>query len=188
VSINRERDGEIAELVRRAKIGDPKAFDLMVDHYTPNLYRVVRRLASDQGEAEEIVQEAWLRAWRAFSRYKDDRPLINWLIRIAVNVARDRWRKKKPLDFADLSDSEVDVPDLDPGPEEKLTRKETLERLVNGVERLPPKHRMVVALRYDAGHSYKEIADILGVPINTVRTHLHRAKSALRIWMEVEDE
>ena len=188
MSINRGRYGEHAELVHRAKIGDPKAFDLIVDHYTPNLYRVVRRLASDQGEAEDIVQEAWLRAWRAFPGDKDDRPVINWLIRIAVNVARDRWRKKKPLDFADLSGSEVDVPDLDPGPEERLARKEALERLAHGVERLRPEHRMVVALRYDAGHSYKEIADILGVPINTVRTHLHRAKSALRIWMEVEDE
>jgi RNA polymerase sigma-70 factor (ECF subfamily) len=145
-------------------------------------------MASDQGEAEEVVQEAWLRAWRAFPRYKEDRPFINWLMRIAVNVARDRWRKKKPLDFADLSGSEVELQDLGPGPEERLTRKEALEHLIHGVERLRPVHRMVVALRYDAGHSYKEIADILDVPLNTVRTHLHRAKVALRTWMEVEND
>lgn len=184
----RERGDENAELVQRAKTGDPEAFDLLVDQYTPKLYRVVRRMTSDRGEAEDVVQEAWLRAWRAFPRYKDDRPLINWLMRIAVNVARDRWRKKKPLDFVDLGSSELELPDLDPGPEQRLTSKEARERLIHGVERLRPEHRMVVALRYDAGHSYKEIADILGVPLNTVRTHLRRAKSALRIWMEVEDE
>jgi RNA polymerase sigma-70 factor (ECF subfamily) len=188
VSIIRKRGDENAELVQRAMAGDLEAFDLLVDHYTPDLYRVVRRMASDQGEAEEIVQEAWLRVWRAFPRYESDRPLINWLMRIAVNVARDRWRKKKPLDFADLGGSEVDVPDLGPGPEERLTRKEALEHLIRGVERLRPEHRMVVALRYDAGYSYKEIAAMLDVPLNTVRTHLRRAKDALRIWMEVEND
>lgn len=178
---------EEAELIRRAQAGDPAAFDLLVERYTPHLYRVVRRLASDQNEAEAIVQEAWLRAWRAIHRYVADRPLSPWLVRIAVNVARDLWRKKAPLDFADLGGEEIVLPDPVPGPEDQLTRKEALERLVRGVKKLRPEYRMVIALRYDAGLSYNDIASALEIPLNTVRTHLRRAKSVLRLWMEAED-
>ncbi len=178
---------EEAELIRRAQAGDPAAFDLLVERYTPHLYRVVRRLASDQNEAGAIVQEAWLRAWRAIHRYVADRPLSPWLVRIAVNVARDLWRKKAPLDFADLGGEEIVLPDPAPGPEDQLTRKEALERLVRGVKKLRPEYRMVIALRYDAGLSYNDIASALEIPLNTVRTHLRRAKSVLRLWMEAED-
>jgi len=187
VSNSGEPGVEEAELIRRAQAGDPAAFDLLVERYTPYLYRVVRRLASDQNEAGAIVQEAWLRAWRARHRYVADRPLSPWLVRIAVNVARDLWRKKAPLDFADLGGEEIVLPDPVPGPEDQLTRKEALERLVRGVKKLRPEYRMVIALRYDAGLSYNDIASALEIPLNTVRTHLRRAKSVLRLWMEAED-
>ena len=187
VSNSGEPGVEEAELIRRAQAGDPAAFDLLVERYTPHLYRVVRRLASDQNEAEAIVQEAWLRAWRAIHRYVADRPLSPWLVRIAVNVARDLWRKKAPLNFADLGDEKIVLPDPAPGPEDQLTRKEALERLVRGVKKLRPEYRMVIALRYDAGLSYNDIAGALEIPLNTVRTHLRRAKSVLRLWMEAED-
>ena len=178
---------EEAELVRGAKAGDSAAFDLLVEQYTPQLYKIVRRLASDQNEAEAIVQEAWLRAWRAIPRYVADRPLSPWLVRIAINVARDRWRKKTPLDFTDLGGEETVLLDPMPGPEDQLSRKEALDRLARGVEKLRPEYRMVIALRYDAGLSYKQIANALGIPLNTVRTYLHRAKSTLRLWMEAQD-
>lgn len=187
MSNSRRQDVEEAELVRSAQAGDSAAFDLLVERYTPHLYRVVRRLANDQNEAEAIVQETWLRAWRAVPRYVADRPLSPWLVRIAINVARDRWRKKTPLDFADLGGEEIVLLDPMPGPEDQLSRKEALERLARGVEELRPEYRMVIALRYDAGLSYKQIANALDIPLNTVRTYLHRAKSVLRLWMEAED-
>ena len=187
VSNSRRQGFEEAELVRGAQAGDSAAFDLLVEQYTPHLYRVIRRLASDQDEAEVIVQEAWLRAWRAIPRYVADGPLIPWLVRIAINVARDRWRKKTPLDFTDLGDEETVLLDPTPGPEDRLSHKEALERLARGVEKLRPEYRMVIALRYDAGLSYKQIASVLEIPLNTVRTYLRRAKSVLRLWMEAED-
>lgn len=174
--------------MQRAKAGDPAAFDQLVERYTPRLYRVIRRMASDQGEAEAIVQEAWLRAWRALSRYDDDRPIYPWLMRIAVNVTRDIWRKKRPVDFADIGEVEDIFPDPQPGPEQRLTRQETLDRLADGVENLRPEFRLVIGLRYEEGFAYEEIAELLGVPLNTVRTHLHRAKKELRDWMEQADD
>jgi RNA polymerase sigma-70 factor (ECF subfamily) len=187
VSVSRGRELEEAELVRKAQAGDAGAFDHLVEIYTPRLYQVVRRFASDRGEAEAVVQEAWLRAWRALPRTAEDRPLGPWLVRIAVNVARDIWRKKKPLDFTDVVGEEDFLQDERPGPEERMTQKEALERLVRGVERLRPEYRMVIALRYDGGFSYQEIASVLDLPVNTVRTHLHRAKTTLRRWLEEND-
>jgi RNA polymerase sigma-70 factor (ECF subfamily) len=187
VSNSRGPGFEEADLVRDAQAGDSAAFDLLVERYTPHIYRVVRRLASDQNEAEVIVQEAWLRAWRAIPRYVADRPLGPWLVRIAINVARDRWRKKTPLDFTDLGGEEIVLLDPMPGPEEQFSHKEALERLARGVEKLRPEYRMVIALRYDAGLSYKQIASALEIPLNTVRTYLRRAKFVLRLWMEAED-
>jgi RNA polymerase sigma-70 factor (ECF subfamily) len=187
VSVSRGREPDEAELVRRARVGDAEAFDRLIEMYTPRLYQVVRRFASDRGEADAIVQEAWLRAWRALPRTVEHRPLGPWLVQIAVNVTRDVWRKMKPLDFADIGGEEDLLQDERPGPEERMSQKEALGKLVRGVEQLRPEYRMVIALRYDGGLSYQEIASVLDLPINTVRTHLRRAKSTLRRWLETDD-
>ncbi|HEY43658.1 MAG TPA: sigma-70 family RNA polymerase sigma factor [Anaerolineae bacterium] len=187
MSVSRGREYDQDELVLKAQAGDAGAFDRLVEIYTPRLYQVVRRFASDRGEAEAIVQETWLRAWRALPRTVKDRPMGPWLVRIAVNVTRDIWRKKKPLDFADTGGEEDFLQDERPGPEERMSQKEALESLVRGVERLRPEYRMVIALRYDAVLSYQEIASALNLPVNTVRTHLHRAKNTLRNWLETND-
>jgi RNA polymerase sigma-70 factor (ECF subfamily) len=169
-------------------LGEVAAFDQLVSMHTPKLYQVVRRMTPDSGEAEAIVQETWLRAWKALSRFREEGPMRPWLMTIATNITRDRWRKKEPLQFVDLHAEEEGLPDSGPTPEVRMTRKEALDRLGRGVENLRPKYRAVIALRYDAGLSYQEIANTLGIPLNTVRTHLRRAKSILRSWMEAEDD
>jgi RNA polymerase sigma-70 factor (ECF subfamily) len=174
-------------LVEAAQRGDAAAFDRLVRLHTPKLYRTVRRFASDSGEAEAVVQEAWLRAWRALSNCDPDRPFFPWLARIAMNRTRDLWRKKRPTAFADLSIEPGCWSDMTPGPEELVEAKEELEWLAVAVERLRPAYRMAVALRYDAGLSYQEIATAMEVPVNTVRTYLHRAKAQLRTWMEARN-
>ncbi len=176
-----------ADLVRRSQSGDSDAFNRLVERHTPRLHRVVRRLASDAGEAESIVQEAWLRAWRRLPECDEAQPLFPWLARVAVNVARDLWRRDRALAFADLDVDEAEFADDQPGPEPRLERKLALQRLAGGVERLPTAQRAVIALRYDGGLSYEEIATSMEIPVNTVRTHLHRAKAALRAWLEAED-
>jgi len=178
-----EQDGI---LIRQARSGNAAAFDQVVARHTPRLYQSIRRFASDRSEAEAIVQETWLRAWRALPRCDPDRPLLPWLAKIAMNVTRDLWRRRRPLDFADVGDEVEAQPAGEPGPEQALESSLTLERLARGVERLRPEYRAVIGLRYDGGLTYEEIAQALGVEVNTVRTHLHRAKMALRRWMEAE--
>ncbi len=176
-----------AELVQRAQAGDETAFDALVERHTPRLYRVVRRMASDAAEAEVFVQEAWLRAWRALPGWDAQGSLFPWLARIAMNVARDAWRKLRPLDFADLDGGDLALAAEEPSPEQWLEREQALEVLSRAVGQLRPEERAVIALRYDGGLAYEQIAQALQVPVNTVRTHLHRAKAALRRAVEAED-
>jgi RNA polymerase sigma-70 factor (ECF subfamily) len=186
-----------AELLRRSRAGDERSFAYLVQLYTPKLYRVVRRMSSDSSEAEAIVQEAFLRAWRSLRTWKikqldsgesPHQPFFSFLVTIALNLGRDRWRKERFLDFGDPETSLRWVPDPTPGPEILLETKETLQALAQAVSTLPQPYRIVIALRYDAEMSYEEISQALDLPINTVRTHLHRAKEALRQALSKEEE
>jgi len=90
------------DLVRRVVRGDSAAFGLLVERHTLVVYRIVRRMSSDQAEAEAITQEAFLRAWEGLKRSKNVAAFLPWLIRIAVNAARDVLKRSRPFDFADL--------------------------------------------------------------------------------------
>ena len=154
------------DIIRRARQGDDEAFEQLIMRFTPAIFRVVRRMTSDSQEAEAIVQETFLRVWQALPRYKDDRPFFPYLVTIATNIYRDQWRKSKRLDFGGLEPLDESMPNL--------------QALDNAVSELPPPYRTVIALRYDANLKYQEIAEVLDIPINTVRTHLRRAKMFLK--------
>jgi RNA polymerase sigma factor (sigma-70 family) len=181
-------DGEDSDLLRQAQAGDVEAFDLLVGQLTPSLYRLARRMAPDRPEAEAIVQETWLRAWKQRTHLDWDRPAFPWLARIAANAARDEWRKRRPVDFADLGPDPDDRSDESEALDVRLEREQARRRLGRLVEGLRPEWRMIVALRYDGGLAYSEIAEALGVPLNTVRTHLRRAHRSLRKRLEAEEE
>jgi RNA polymerase sigma-70 factor (ECF subfamily) len=193
VPVNRRSE---AELINRSRAGDDQSFAILVRLYTPKLYRVVRRMSSDGSEAEAIVQEAFLRAWRALRTWKarhledpdaSGQPFFSFLVTIALNLGRDRWRKERFLDFGDPETSLEWIPDPQPGPETLVENRETLQALARAVSDLPRPYRMVIALRYDAEMSYEEISQALNLPLNTVRTHLHRAKAALRQVLRKEE-
>jgi RNA polymerase sigma-70 factor (ECF subfamily) len=167
------------DLIRRASAGDESAFEHLVKEFTPDLFRVMRRMTADTSEAEAIVQETFWRVWQTWPRYKADRRFFPYLVTIAANLLRDAWRKQRrilPDEFEAVSDRQ----DTSPLPETQVEEAELLQSLSRSVEGLPPIYRAVIALRYDAELSYEEIASALGLPVNTVRTHLHRAKLALR--------
>lgn len=178
---------QITKMLIEAQSGDDEAFIFLVEEYNDRLFRLVRRLACDRGEAENIVQEAWLRAWQAIRRYNPKLPFFPWLARIAMNIACDLWRKRQPLDFSDIEDGDPEWMDVGAGVEQALLEKQTYERLREGLDMLRFEYHLVIALRYDAGLSYEEIAAVLNLPVNTVRTYLHRGKAHLRRWMEVAD-
>ena len=176
------------DLIRRARTGDDSAFEALVIQHTPALYRVVRRLASDGAEAEAITQEAFLKAWRSLARLQPDKPFFPYLVTIALNVGRDQLRRLRFVEESDLESEEVYQADPDPGPEELLEAAELIEALEQALEALPAAYRLAISLRYEAGLDYRQMADALGLPVNTVRIHLHRAKALLRRSLEVEEE
>lgn len=176
------------DLLHRAQAGDLEAFDELVRRLTPRLFRTIRRMASDSDQAQGWVQETWIRAWRRLGQWRGEGEPIAWLAAIALNLARDDWRKHPATEFADLGNEGEELRDEAPGPEQALDRSELLGRLARAVQQLRPEQRAVIALRYDAGLSYEDVARAMAIPVNTVRTHLHRAKAALRAWLESEDD
>jgi RNA polymerase sigma-70 factor, ECF subfamily len=175
-------------LIQRSQAGDALAFSGLVELLTPRLYRIIRRVATDDDLAADIVQETWLKAWRGWERYDARRPLMPWLASIALNTARDRWRRGRWLDPGDWPDSGEEPADQRPGLEEQVIEGDQLARLARAVDRLRPVYRAVIALRYDGGMDYLEIARTMDIPLNTVRTHLRRAKQALARELEAMDE
>ncbi|MBN2385543.1 MAG: sigma-70 family RNA polymerase sigma factor [Anaerolineales bacterium] len=174
------------DLIRRARLGDQAAFEQLIAGLTPDLFRVARRMTADTDRAEAVVQETFWRAWQALPRYSETRRFLPYLITIAANLVRDTWRRERRL-LSDERDQVADLPDGRPTPERQVEGAELAQALAQAVEELPPAYRAVIALRYDAGLPYEQIAAALDLPVNTVRTHLHRAKAALRARLEALD-
>ncbi len=176
------------DLIARARQHDESAFAALVGLYAPALLRVVRRMLPDRMEAESIVQEAFWRLWLVLPRYSAEAPLLPFLATIASNLARDRFRRDRRLEDLPSEDLLAAQPDeAAPDIELALDDQRTLERLAEYVRALPFAYRSVVALRYEAGMTYEQIAEALSLPVNTVRTHLRRAKERLRRQLEEHD-
>lgn len=175
------------DLVRRARQGEDSAFEALVVHNFDSLFRVVNRMTSDPDEADAIVQETFFRFWKALGRYQADRDLFPYLVTIATNLYRDQWRKDRRIDEDGLEPLMETVASERPSPEKQLERAELLDTLADAVSDLPAHYRTVIALRYDGGLSYQQIADALEMPVNTIRTHLRRAKNTLQRYFQQEN-
>jgi len=177
------------ELLERSRQRNEAAFGELVAAYTPLLFRVVRRMVTDTMEAEAILQETFWRFWKMLPGYREDRPLLPFLATIASNLARDRYRRESRVEDLDIDVVLESRPSADDQSlEQTVDKKKTLERLADAVQALPFAYRAVIALRYEAGMSYEEIAETLALPLNTVRTRLRRAKQILRRQIKEADD
>ncbi len=170
-------------LVQRAQRREEEAFEQLILAYSVPLYRVVARMASDEQEAQAVVQEAFWRTWRALDRYQPSRSFFSYLVTIALNIQRDQWRANRWLE--DRTELYEDAPGgTEQNPAVVVENEEQMQRLNEAIRQLPDIYRAVIALRYDASMRYEEMSEALNIPVNTVRTHLHRAKRLLRKWLE----
>jgi RNA polymerase sigma-70 factor, ECF subfamily len=172
-------------LVAQHLQGDAQAFAELVTRYTAPIFNLAFRLTGDRAEAENVTQEAFLRAYSALPRSRTDLAFKPWLFQIAVNLCRDLARKKRPAAFAELAQEDGIAPeeaieDQAPLLLETVAERELEQALARAVAGLPEAYRAVVTLRYTEGLSYEDMAAALGLPVNTVRTHLFRAKAMLR--------
>jgi RNA polymerase sigma-70 factor, ECF subfamily len=175
-------------LIRQALAGDHDAFETLVFQFSPVIFRSISRLFPDRTEVEAILQDTWLSAWRALPRYQTGRPFLPWVLRIAINRSRDIWKKKKELLFSDGNILVENFQDGKASIEDRIISDEELGFLARGVSQLRVPYRVAISLRYDSDLSYQEIAEIMEIPVNTVRTYLYRAKEELALWMESEND
>ncbi len=177
-----------AELIALAAQGDAGAFELIMRRHNQLLFRTARSILKSDSEAEDALQDAWLRAWRALDSFRADARLSTWLVRIVANEALGRLRRKSaqviPLDAA-MTSPEPDLQaalteDSDRGPERFAMRAELRKLLEAGIDDLPEAFRIVFMLRAVEEMEISEIAEALGIPEATVRTRFFRARSLLR--------
>ena len=174
-------------LVERVQRGDKKAFELLVSKYQRKLYRLVSRLVHDHAEAEDVVQEAFIKAYRALANFRGDSAFYTWLYRIGINTAKNylvtQGRRAPTSTDADVSEAESfhDADGLrDINTPESLMASKQIAATVNAVMMsLPEELRNAITLREIEGLSYDEIAEVMLCPIGTVRSRIFRAREAI---------
>jgi RNA polymerase sigma factor (sigma-70 family) len=139
-------------------------------------------LVDSRDRIEDLAQEVFLRLFRALPLFRGEAALSTYIYRITVNVAQDEWARRRHLQsrLLTLDDEAVAVPDLSPSAEEQAARKQLLELVDRSLQDLSQSERTVFILYHQEERSYQEIAQILDLPIGTVRTHLHRGRRKLK--------
>ena len=165
-------------LIEQARRGDRNAFGELVYRYYPGVVRVVYHMCGDTGLAEDMAQEAFLRAWLALPSFRPQSSLRNWLYRIAVNATLDVLRRRKDELLEDQADRMI--ADQTAGPETSLIEKERMALLRQAMHSLPEAARSVLVLREYGSLSYQEIASVLDIPVGTVMSRLNYARNRLR--------
>ena len=175
------------KLVKRAKKGDSRAFDLLVLKYQGRVAQLVSRYLNNAAEVEDVTQEAFIKAYRALPNFRGDSAFYTWLYRIAANAAKNHLVAlgRRPSSDMALDDSEVfDVPGRlkDHESPDEVIMGQQLEMLISRtIEELPVELRVALTLREFEGLSYEEIADVLECPIGTVRSRIFRAREAIDV-------
>jgi len=179
-------EGELVdnELVRIVREADPQRYSEIIDRYQGKLFAYLYRLIGDREEAEDLLQDVFIKAYRNLFSYDTDRKFSSWIYRIAHNEAVNHIKRKSLKRFISLENvtSTKDKLDASSSEEDAQTswiRKEIGKEVDTAINRLPFKYKQVLVLRYYSDKSYEEISEILGKPINTVGTLIKRAKNKL---------
>jgi RNA polymerase sigma-70 factor (ECF subfamily) len=178
-----------AELVRLALQRNGAAFRLIMQRHNQRLYRVARSVVQDDSEAEDVVQEAYVRAFGSLGQFRGDSTLATWLTRIALNEALGRVRRQRPMVDLAVLDAEPDAArqilpfplmHADSNPERTAAQHQIRQLIERAIDELPEIFRVVFVMRDVQDMSVEETADFLGLPSATVKSRLHRARRQLR--------
>lgn len=179
---------EELQLVRAAKAGDITAFEQLVRRYDRNVFRIANHITQNREDAEDVVQDAFLKAYENLHNFQEQSKFYTWLVRIAVNEALMRLRRRRPERMVSLDEdvkTEEDsmpreVADWSPNPEQQYSQEELREILTRTIQGLPSSFRTVFVLRDVEGLSTEETAEALNLSIPAVKSRLLRARLQLR--------
>ena len=175
------------ELVERAQQGDTKAFEMLVVKYNRRLGRLLSRFIKDEHEVNDVVQESFIKAYRALPNFRGDSAFYTWLYRISINTAKNFLanNNKRPIMSSDITNGDGEVMDVveqvadNLTPEAELMNKQILQTVESAVAKLPEDLRRAITLREMDGLSYEEIAEVMQCPIGTVRSRIFRAREVI---------
>jgi RNA polymerase sigma-70 factor (ECF subfamily) len=175
------------KLIRRCKRGEESAFEELLNRYRGAIYSLCFRMARHPEDARDLAQEIFIKVFSLLDRYDENYAFSSWLFRIATNHCIDYLRRNR-LRFLSIDGVvgpqgeavELQLPDYGPRPDTVLQRREALERLEEVIAELPPHYRVITLLRHDQQLSYEEIAEILSLPLGTVKARIHRARNLIQ--------
>ena len=179
------------KIIESCLLGNTQIFSRLIDNYKNMVYNLAYRMSNSPHEAEDISQEAFLRAFQSLAHFNPSYKFSTWLYQITLNIIRDRF-KKKELNYVSLDtpvetdDSEFypQPADLTNNPEQIITLQEDVQEIQQAILSLPLKYREVLVLRHLQDLSYIEIGNILKLPQGTVKIRLYRARELLRKTLE----
>jgi len=177
---------EDREAVRRVQAGETEAFEVLVEKYKRKTFRLAYSVLRDQEEALDVAQEAFVKAFRSLPKFKGDSAFYTWLFRITMNLALDRRRQRatrtKSMGGEDVPPEEWERTAVatDPGPDVEAAGAERRARIARALGSLSEHHRSIIILSDIEGLSYREIAEVLAIPMGTVMSRLHNARKRLR--------
>ncbi|MCD7948174.1 MAG: sigma-70 family RNA polymerase sigma factor [Oscillospiraceae bacterium] len=183
---------EQQETILRAKAGDQDAFALLVEEHQRRIYALTLRMSGNAEDAADLAQEAFLKAWRTLPQFHAESDFYTWLYRLATNTCIDFLRREKRQKKNVVTMSErygdgaqmFDLPDCRYAPEEVSAQNERQLAISDGLQTLPPDARRILYLREFEGLRYAEIAEVLHLPVGTVRSRIARARLALRAYLQ----
>nr|WP_275984042.1 RNA polymerase sigma factor SigW [Paenibacillus hamazuiensis] len=178
-------------LAKLARNGDRGAFAQLVDLYQDKIYHLAYRMMGNAQEAEDVVQETFLRVYSNLERYDETQKFSTWIYRIATNLCIDRLRKRRTTYSLDAEMPEGEgsdwyslMPSNEDTPEKQVIVSETQQQIRESIDTLPEKYKSIVILRYLQDMSLQEISEVLTMPITTIKTRLHRGREFLRKKLE----
>lgn len=177
-----------AELVRKSQFGDKSAFEQLVIRHQELVFSLAYKLTGNREMANDVAQEAFIRAWKAIEKFRGDSTFSTWIYRITVNTAWTLRKKAKKHNTLNIDDTyEPIVIDEKKDPELVAINSDLSSVLINALDKIPIEQRIIVELKNIEGRSHKEIADYLDISVTAAKVRLHRAHQKLRqILEEVE--
>ena len=174
-------------LVNRCKRGEEAAFAELLTRYRQPVYGLCLRMVRDREQARDLAQEVFIKVFSLLDRYDEQYAFASWLFRIASNHCIDYLRRNRlrfisldGLTGPDGEEREMPVPDRAPLPDSRLEGREAVDAVEAVVAELPPHYRLMIQLRHGEGLAYEEIAQVLDMPLGTVKARIHRARALIR--------
>lgn len=172
-------------IIARAQQGDAAAFETLVNMHAQYVYNLTLRVVQNPQEAEDLAQEAFLRAWRGLPAFRRQAKFSTWLYRIVTNLCYNHLpRIKRELVSLVPDEEAIGMPDETQSPETSVLNAELRTHLHTAIDELSESYRLLITLRHLQGMSYKEISEVTCMPLGTVKTGIFRARQILKVALE----